>query len=371
MQLIKCKVGSLVELFVEKCGIPNLTVNDVSGINRDKEFFEPSKQVGSDTSAYKVVPPRYFACNLMHVGRDVVLPLAWNHSLNRKIVSSAYFVFKLREEAPVLPEFFFMMMKSTEKDRYFWFNTDASVRDGMSWDDFCDVELELPAIHIQEKYVAVYSALMDNQNLFNRELDKFMTCCFATIERFRDLYELHKIGDFIEARNEKNKDGLIQLEQGINISKQFITPQRSNSNLFGRKIVRKGQFAYCTQLNNENVAIAYRDGEDCVVSSVYDVFEIVKPEELHHDYLMLWLIRPEFGRFVYWASEGSAYEFLDYDNIANYCIPIPPFLIQESIGRIYRSYISRGYYYTTLKKLINDVCPVLVRGAIQEAQYPA
>lgn len=43
-------------------------------------------------------------------------------------------------------------------------------------------------------------------------------------------------------------------------------------------------------------------------------------EELIPEYLMLWLIRPEFGRFVYWASEGSAYEFLNYDNLADYLI---------------------------------------------------
>ena len=58
------------------------------------------------------------------------------------------------------------------------------------------------------------------------------------------------------------------------IDKVFINPQRSNSDLSSRIIVRKGQFAYCTQLNNENVAIAYRKGDDCVVSTVYNAFEI-------------------------------------------------------------------------------------------------
>lgn len=65
MGLIKCRIGDCVELYNEVSGIPNLTVYDVSGVNREKEFFEPSKQVGNDTSKYKVVPPNYFACNLM------------------------------------------------------------------------------------------------------------------------------------------------------------------------------------------------------------------------------------------------------------------------------------------------------------------
>ena len=75
MALINVRLGDCIEVFNVACGIPDLTVYDVSGVNRDKEFFEPSKQVGEDTSKYKIVPPDYFACNLMHVGRDVLLPI--------------------------------------------------------------------------------------------------------------------------------------------------------------------------------------------------------------------------------------------------------------------------------------------------------
>ena len=162
-------------------------------------------------------------------------------------------------------------------------------------------------------------------------------------------------------------DEAITLEQGINIEKCFITPQRSNSNLRGRKIVRHGQFAYCTQLNNENVAIAYREGSDCVVSSVYDVFEITRKEELLPEYLLMWLIRPEFGRYVYWASEGSAYEFLNYDNLANYLIPIPDIEVQRAISNIYTAYITRKRINEQLKAQIKDICPILIKGSMEES----
>ena len=85
MPLTKYKLGNLIEPYNEKCENPNLTVWDVSGINSDKEFFEPARQVGADTSNYKIVPPNYFACNLMHVGRDEVLPIAMNHTSKNKI----------------------------------------------------------------------------------------------------------------------------------------------------------------------------------------------------------------------------------------------------------------------------------------------
>lgn len=59
MALNKIKLGKYIELYAEKCNIPNLTVNDVSGVNREKEFFEPSHQIGKDTSNYKIVPSHY------------------------------------------------------------------------------------------------------------------------------------------------------------------------------------------------------------------------------------------------------------------------------------------------------------------------
>lgn len=369
MQLIKCKIGDCVELYSEACGIPNLTIYDVSGVNRDKEFFEPSKQVGADTSSYKIVPPNYFACNLMHVGRDEVLPIALNHSDKAKYVSPAYTIFSIKDGTPLLREYFFMMLKSDERDRYFWFHTDSSVRDGMSWDDFCALELMLPPTSIQKKYVDIYKAMIANQQAYETGLDDLKRLCTAYIEKLRrDADKLYKIGDYIEPYNEKNTDGSLTLEQGINIEKEFITPQRSNSNLTGRKVVRHGQFAYCTQLNNENVAIAYRDGDDCVVSSVYDVFEIKDTNVLIPEYLMLWLIRPEFGRFVYWASEGSAYEFLNYENLANYRIPVPDIKIQHAIGDIYMAYISRKGINVELKEMIRNLCPILIKGSRDEAE---
>lgn len=160
MALNKIKIGQFIEKHTEKCGIPDLTVDDVSGINRDKEFFEPSKQIGADTSDYKVVPPNYFACNLMHVGRDEVLPISMNHTKKNKIVSGAYTVFYIKDESEILKEYFFMCLKSGEMDRYFWFNTDSSVRDGLDWDIFCDVELSVPSIDVQKKYVSAYNSMM-------------------------------------------------------------------------------------------------------------------------------------------------------------------------------------------------------------------
>ena len=55
--------------------------------------FEPSHQVGEEISKYQIVPPSYFACNLLHVGRDKVLSIAYNQNQKGKIVSPTIYGF--------------------------------------------------------------------------------------------------------------------------------------------------------------------------------------------------------------------------------------------------------------------------------------
>ena len=302
----------------------------------------------------------------MQTGRDKCIRIGLSVKEDPFIVSPAYTTFEV-VDPDVDPTYFFMRFQSSEMDRLGWFYSDGSIRSNLDWDVFCNIEIELPPIEVQRKYAAVYEAMLANQRFYEQGLDDLKTICFSTIERFRREMPLKPIGNYVRTYNEKNSDGAITLEQGVNIQKQFITPQRPNSNLLGRKIVRHGQFAYCTQLNNANVAIAIREGCDCVVSSVYDVFEITKTDELLADYLMLWLIRPEFGRYVYWASIGSAYEFLSFENLANYKIPVPTIAEQKSVADIYQVYKKRYAINERLKSRLRDICPVLIRGSIEEA----
>ena len=171
------RIGDYVELFASACGVPDLTPDQVSGVNRDKEFFEPSTQVGADTSKYKIVPPRYFACNLMHVGRDKVLPIAYNHSGGNKIVSPAYTVFRIIDNERLLEEYFFLLLKSPERDRFFWFHTDTSIRDGMAWDIFSNLEIEVPPKDIQANYVNAYHAVLASNEAHKRLVAQFNSIC--------------------------------------------------------------------------------------------------------------------------------------------------------------------------------------------------
>ena len=369
MGLTKYKLGELIELCETKNDDLKYGINDVKGISIQKIFIETKANMeGVSLKPYYLVQPDDFVYVTVTSRNGEKITLAHNITRNTYIVSSSYIVFKVRRTDILLSDYLFMYFNRPEFDRYSRFSSWGSARETFCWEDMCDIEIELPPLSIQQRYVDVYNAMLENHKSYKRGLEDLKLVCDAYIEDLRRTIHCEAIGNYVHPYNVKNIEGEITLEQGINIEKKFITPQRSNDNFYGRKIVRTGHIAYCTQLNNENVAIALRTGPDCIVSGVYDVIEFNDNCGLLPEYLMLWLVRSEFGRFVYWASQGTSYEFLTYENLANYKIPIPKIEVQEAIANIYKVYNERKSISEKLKAQIKDICPILIKGSIEEAR---
>lgn len=367
---MKYKLGELIESYAQSCNIADLTVNDVSGINRDKEFFSPTKQVGTDTSKYKIVPPNYFACNLMHVGRDVVLPISLNTTDENKIVSPAYTIFKIKNESKLLAEYLFMWLKSDEKDRFFWLYTDSSVRDGLAWEDLCNIELDLPPLAIQQKYVAVYQAMLANQQAYEQGLDDLKLVCDANLDKFKSKYPFVEINLLLKEVDNRNINLTINNLQGINISKVFMpsVANISDDSLGKYKIVRKNQFAYSAMQTGRDKCIRialYTDDTPCIISPAYSVLE-VKSKNVLAEYIMLWFSRKESDRYGWFISDSSIRASLELSSFNHIKIPLPPLHIQQAIVNIYTALLERRAINEQLKTQIKAICPVLVRGAVGE-----
>ncbi|UPS45564.1 restriction endonuclease subunit S [Prevotella sp. E15-22] len=372
MGLTKYNIGYFVEPYNEKCGIANLLPDQISGINIDKEFFEPARQVGDDTSNYKIVPSDYFACNLMHVGRDEVLPIALNHSKKNKVVSPAYTVFKLKHEDLLLKEYFFILLKSSEKDRYFWFHTDSSIRQGLSWEDFCDIDITLPSIEVQRKFVDVYMALQKNLESYQSRVDDLKLVCDGYIDQLKKKCKKETIGEYIIQCDERNADNKYTLEnlRGISIQKVFIDTKADmmDVSLSPYILVKPKYFAFVpvTSRNGDKITIAYNDSEDTyIVSSAYNVFDISDKDKLDPEYLFMYLSRPEFDRYARFNSWGSAREVFTMDDMKDVKIPIPNIGTQRDIVKIHRCYIERQRIASQLKEQLNKMCPILIKGSLE------
>lgn len=366
------KLGDFLKFYSQQCNIPDLTENDISGVNKDREFFEPSKQVGANTSKYKIVPPNHFACNLMHVGRDKILPIALNHTKKEKIVSPAYTIFSIIDGTPLLADYFFIMLKSDERDRAFWFHTDSSVRDGMSLKDFCAIEIDLPPLDIQQKYVDVYNAMIANQQCYERGLEDLKLVCDAYIEELRRKDKSEPIGKYLCETRNKNEDALALKNKAVSNTKVFIDAKEaivSGVETRNYLIVEKGDFAYnsVTTRNGDKLSIALNKGEKCLVSPIYTTFKVVD-DNLLPEYLFLWLQRSEYDRYARFNSWGSAREIFSFKSLSESKISIPNIKTQTSIVNLLLIFERRKAINERLREQIKSICPILIKGSLEEAR---
>lgn len=369
MGLSKYKLGQLIKLCDDRNSDNVYTLADVKGISIKKEFIETKADMaGVSLTPYILVCPDSFAYVTVTSRNGEKITLAHNTSKDTYIVSSSYVVFKVSRTDLLLSDYLLMYFNRPEFDRYSRFNSWGSARETFSWEDLCDIDITLPNIDQQRKFVNVYLSLQNILAAYQSKVEDLKMVCDGYIEELRRNMESEKIGPYIKPIDERNANLEIKLAQGITNEKEFATPKQVAEAETSAKIVHKDQFAYnrATTRNGEKISIAYRSGEDCVVSSAYQVFEISAKDRLLPEYLMMWFKRSEFDRYARYMSKGSAHEFFEYEDMEDVQIPIPSIEIQRSIASIYKVYKERKAIAVQLKEQLNNICPVLIRGSLEE-----
>ena len=92
------------------------------------------------------------------------ITIAHNETEDTYIVSSSYIVFYVSSTDILDSDFLFMYFNRPEFDRYSRYHSWGSAREVFSWNEMCAIEINLPSIDIQRKYVAVFKALLANNN---------------------------------------------------------------------------------------------------------------------------------------------------------------------------------------------------------------
>ena len=369
MNLTKYKVGSLLETVDER---NNLGIRDFYGVNIDKEFMPTAANTtGLDESKYKLMRRNRFVYSGMQTGRDECIRISmYNHDAPI-LVSPAYTTFEVKRTDLLLPEYLFMYFLSKEKDRYGAFCSDGSIRSNLDWDAFCDIEIMLPPISIQQKYVDIYNALLKNQQCYESGLNDLKLTCDMYIENLRRSVVSEKIGNYIVRKNEKNIDNKIKTVLGLSTSKEFRVPQSrvNKKELGGYKIVNPYEFAFVPTTDTWKVlAFSINNyNEPIVVSPIYEVFSVCT-DKILPEYLALWLRRDEFDRYARFHSWGSARENFTWDAMCDVSIPIPNIDVQRSIVDIYKVYNIRKEINEKLKAQLKDICPILIKGSTEEAK---
>ena len=288
------------------------------------------------------------------------------------IVSHLYIVFYLNDEGKkkIDPNWLFMYFRRDEFYREVTFRNFGSQRPEFNFNDMSDIMIPLPDIAVQRKYVDIYNAMVANQQSYERGLEDLKLVCDGYIEDLRRRYPCQRIGQYIEACNERNKNNAITLFQGVNVDHVFTEPKRIAEDSENGSVVRTGQFAFNKVMKDHNtkLPIALREGPDCVVSSSYQVFEVIDTTKLLPKYLLLWMNRAETQRYAGFISFGTTRDVFSFEDMGEITIPIPDIKIQKSIVDIFTVYQKRSSINEQLKRQIKDICPILIRGSLEEAK---
>lgn len=369
MALNKYKLGELIELSEEANENSCYGISDVRGISIKKEFIETKADMeGVSLRPYLLVKPNYFAYVTITSRNGEKISLAHNTSKNTYIVSSSYVVFYVKKSDLLLSEYLYIFFNRPEFDRYARFNSWGSAREAFSWQEMCDIDIELPPIEVQQKYVDIYQGMVANQMAYESGLNDLKLVCDAYIENLRKTIPTTKIGSYIERKSEKNTDSKIDYVVGLSTKKEFREPQSrvKKDELANYKIVGEKEIAFVPTTDTWKVlAFAVNNFEKpVVVSPIYEVF--ATNDKLLADYLAIWLSRNEFDRYARYNSWGSARENFTWNEMQEVSIPIPDIEVQQAIADIYKVYTLRKQINEKLKAQIKDICPILIKGSLEE-----
>lgn len=351
----------------------DLAVTNLLGINITKNFMPSvANTSNTDLSKYKIVQKGQFAYSAMQVGRDETIRIALFTQDEPAIISPAYLVIEVNDENELLPEYMMMWFQRPESDRYGWFISDSSVRASLDWERLCDIEIPIPNIDEQRKFVALYNGLMTNQKVYQNSLDDLQLICDTYIENLINTEKSETLGNYIEKSENRNSDNSITDVMGMSVTKEFRSPsvKVNMSNLSNYRVVNYNEFGYVQTTNNEKVLIVClsKFKHPIIISSIHVVFKIIDETQLLPEYLHLFFKRKEIDRYARFHSWGSARETFNWEDMCNVKLPIPDIKVQEAIVTIYHTLETRKRINEQLKNTIKPLCPVLMRGVVESVK---
>ena len=369
MTMKKYKLGEYIERSTANNHSLKYKEDLIVGVTSEGVFSLPKGNVqGVDLKPYKIVNNGDFVYN---PSRFDLGSIAYRTE-GLCIVSHLYQIFHLNEKGKEMidPIWLFIYLRRNEFRREVTFRNFGSQRPEFNFNDLSDIELPLPSIEQQRKYVDVYLALQNNLAAYQSKVEELKLVCDGYIEELRRRSPCEKIAEYIIESNTKNSDNKIKEARSVSVTKEFkLTNAKVNKNeLRNYLVVRPKEIAFVQTTGNEKVlAFAYNDQEyPVVVSSVDKVFKSKDENILDLRFLALYLSRKEFDRYARFNSWGSAREVFTMNDMNDVEIPIPDISVQREIVNIHKCYIERQRIAEALKEQLKNICPVLIRGSLLE-----
>lgn len=375
MALTKYKLGELIYELHRFNSSLEFGLEYVRGISNNKEITRTKADV-DETVIHKfyVIHPSEFIYNPRTTRMGDKVGLGYNNTNTPLLFTFNNIAFAIQESAKniLLPDYLYIYFNRAEFDRYAISHSWGSATELFTFEEMCDMDIVLPDLSTQQKYVDIYNAMVTNQQSYERGLEDLKLSIDAVIDRVKHTADRKTTVELLRNVDNRNVDGAITDVQGINIAKQFM-PSVADTNgvdLTKYKVVKQGQFVFSGMQTgrDECIRIALFDKDDpVIISPAYTVFEM-KDSTVLPEYVMIWFSRKESDRRGWFMSDSSIRTNLDLERFYEIEIPVPDENMQKSIVDLYKVYTMRRSINEQLKTQIKDICPILIRGSLEEVK---
>lgn len=341
----------------------------IEGVTNEGVFSAPKgNPMDVDLKPYKIVKNGAFVYNPSRLDLGSIA----YRTGGLCIVSHLYIVFYLNDEGKkkINPSWLFMYFRRNEFYREVTFRNFGSQRPEFNFNDMSDIMIPLPDIEAQNKYVAIYNAMVANQQSYERGLEDLKLVLDAVLERYKrntPRMPLCKITNEIDLRNSNME---VSEVDGVNKDKKFMLAVASGEDLSKYKIVKKNQFACNLMHVGRDVAvpIALHTGESpIIVSPAYVVFDI-NDEKVLPQYALMWFSRVETDRNAWFMCDNNIRGGMEKRRFFEIEIPIPMMPEQKALVELFEAMSLRRIINERLKAQIKDICPILIRGSLEEGK---
>ncbi len=302
----------------------DLSVNKLLGVSNEK-YFIPSiaNIIGTDLSNYKIVKKNQFAFGTVTSRNGDKISIAILKEAEC-IVSSSYVVFEVVDENELNPDYLMMWLRREEFDRYARFMSHGSVRELFGWDKMCDIELPIPDIDTQLRFVNDYSIIQESikiKEAINNNLLEQMR--IMSIERNRVFDKKIKISDTFNVFTGK-KDVNQAKTQGkyrfYSCSPDFLY---SDDYICDKEsILISGNGSYT--------------GRVSIAKAPFDLYQrtyaLTPIQEGNFIYYTFAILSSLFKNKVESSLHGSAIPYIVLNDITNFEIPVNSYLINADLS---------------------------------------
>ena len=367
MGSIRIRLGDFIRVSTANNKELEYSSDLIRGVTTSGILEEPKGDVSDvDLKPYKIVARGAFVYNpsRLNIGSIALC------EEDLCIVSHLYIVFYLNDlgVSSIDPFWLYMYLRRTEFQREVSFRNFGSQRPEFNFKKLSDIEIPLPSIDIQWKYVAIYEAMLANQRAYERGLDDLKLSCDALLDQGKRSGQLQKVRTFLTEADHRNTANSCRRAYGVNLNKEFMPSKASSDDISRYKLVGPGEIA-CNLLHvgrDASFPIAVNADEvPLAVSPAYSVF--AAKNATIACYLVAWFSRDEAGRNGWFISDDSIRGSMGSDRFLDIEIPVPSDGLLDAIIGLWRAYRVRREINERLKQQLKDICPILIKGSVEEA----